>query len=66
MKSIINKLLGRTNTTQRPNDLTPRGIRSTVKSETHGTNEDFNKTWFHIGSQLRNLDSFIEEYNKTK
>jgi hypothetical protein len=44
-------------------DLTPRGIRSTVKSDNHGTTEDFNNTWIHIISQRRNLELYEKEFN---
>lgn len=63
MKNFINKLLGKTNNVQPISDLTPRGIRSTIKSETHGTNEDYNSTWRHILSQNRNFELFEKEYN---
>lgn len=60
MKSIINKLFK--SNTNNVSDLTPRGIRSTIKSETHGTTEDYNSTWRHIVSQNRNFDLFEKEY----
>lgn len=63
MKSFINKLLGRTNNVQPISDLTPRGIRSTIKTPNHGSNDDFNNTWKHIYLQTRNYDKFVEEYN---
>lgn len=63
MKSIINKLLGKTDNLQKPNDLTPRGIRSTIKSETHGSFDDFNNTWVHMLSQRRNIDLIEKEFN---
>lgn len=64
MKTIINKLLARTtNNVQQISDLTPRGIRSTIKSETHGTTEDYNSTWRHIVSQSRNFELFEKEFN---
>jgi hypothetical protein len=62
MKSIINKLLGRTNNVQPISDLTPRGIRSTIKSKNHGSVEDYNNTWRHIVSQNRNFDLFEKEH----
>lgn len=65
MKTLINKLFGRTTKNVQPiiSDLTPRGIRSTIKSESHGTTEDYNSTWRHIVSQSRNFELFEKEFN---
>lgn len=62
MKSFINKVLGRTKNAKPISDLTPRGIRSTIKSETHGSIDDYNTTWRHIVSQNRNFDLFEKEH----
>lgn len=64
MKSFINKIFNKNK--NKVSDLTPRGIRSTIKSKDHGTVEDFNNSWRHIGSQLRNVERFIEEYKSHK
>jgi len=45
-------------------DLKPKGIRSTYKSSTHGTVEDFNETWKYIHSQFRNFDLYKKEYGR--
>lgn len=47
----------------RTNDLIPRGIKSSVKSSEYGTINDYNNSWKHIHSQIRNFDKFKEEYN---
>lgn len=44
----------------RTNDLKPTGIRSTIKSDDHGKVSDFNETWKHIYSQMRNF-SLVKE-----
>lgn len=43
-------------------DLKPRGIKSTIKSDNHGTNEHYNSTWIDILSQRRNFEKFEKEY----
>lgn len=61
MKSLINKLFGNSKNVEGKSDLTPTKIR-TIKSETHGTHEDFNNTWKHIYLQTRNYDKFEKDY----
>ena len=65
MKNLINnlsKLFIKPNKEQ-INDLTPKGIKSTIKSKNHGTPDDFNKTWIHIVSQTRNIQLLEKEHN---
>jgi hypothetical protein len=62
MNNLLNTIKSFFKKKEEYSDLTPRGIRSTIKSPTHGTNEDFNNSFRHIGSQLRNIDGFIKEY----
>jgi hypothetical protein len=61
MKNLLNTLFKKE--FSRPLDLTPTGIKSTIKSETHGTIEDYNETWKHINSQLRNFHKYELDYN---
>jgi hypothetical protein len=44
----------------RTNDLKPTGVRSTIKSDSHGEVNDFNETWKHIYSQMRNFNLLKE------
>jgi hypothetical protein len=37
-------------------DLMPKGIKSTIKSKSHGQIEDYNNAWVVIYSQIRNLN----------
>lgn len=61
MKQLISKLFKKKEIV-RTNDLIPRGIKSTVKSSEYGTVNDFNESWKHIHSQIRNFDKFKKEY----
>ena len=50
------KNLFKTNRRKKESDLTPRGIKSTIKSDNHGSSDDYNKTWLHTYSHIRNFD----------
>lgn len=52
LKNILNK-----QSDTMLSDITPKGIKSTIKSKTHGSSEDFNKTWEHIINQRRNTNN---------
>ena len=46
----------------RSNDLKPTGIRSTIKSDTHGNIDDYNEVWKHTYSHIRNYDEYEKDY----
>jgi len=62
MKQLISKLFKKKEII-RTNDLIPRGIKSTVKSPDHGNINDYNQSWKHLYSQIRNFDKYKEDYN---
>jgi hypothetical protein len=62
MKNYLSKLFNKREII-RTNDLIPRGIKSTIKNSEHGGINDFNQSWKHIHSQIRNFNKFKEDYN---
>lgn len=69
MKALLKKLCifnNSNNNINRTNDLISKGIKSTIKSNNHGTSDDYNETWKHIYSQRRNLALAEKEYKKLK
>lgn len=69
MKTLLKKLCNFNNSNNninRTNDLIPKGIKSTIKSNNHGSSDDYNESWKHIYSQRRNLALAEKEYKKLK
>ena len=69
MKTLLKKICNFNNSNNninRTNDLIPKGIKSTIKSNNHGSSDDYNESWKHIYSQRRNLPLAEKEYKKLK
>lgn len=69
MKTLLKKICNFNNSNNninRTNDLIPKGIKSTIKSNNHGSSDDYNESWKHIYSQRRNLALAEKEYKKLK